>query len=947
MGRKPNPVISEYYERGEKIDDKSNRYHHTCKSCGEQFPRGRIDSLNIHLLQKCPAIPFDERQQVIQRMSEIPNQRGIPNPLATAMKIYGTEVPAPLRQVSSSALETLAEVSRQRLGPGETQTADTSTTKKRKRAPGTNDVEQTEGVVEASHSRPGTAEGPSSNRDDAAAPVAASVEANGNDRLLKSIQQAAGKAAGEDVEHTSLEEETDDVQHTAPVANMGSTRNIAIAASAASDMMHDGSTPPRHGTTAVKAERQGTEAEATAQRHQRLLSTIDPQLRNTLDALFAGGPNAITDESPGRPIQHVKPHVRAKPMQYDTASISLAPLAEQPHARYLNNFSISPNASRPRVRGRFAEGRRKEVQEIRRQGACLRCRMLKKPCSAGMPCATCRSVESARLWKQPCVRAKLADEFDIYSAGAHVVSAFQKLNDLRSQKLLQSTSRIAHATHFADADTPSTEFPIVSVKSPIPSASSGQPVDAQDASHQDVHDEVDTAKPEMLDVDFSGGAKRLDQYFKSIGHTLFEREPSQVMRSTLLIAEDLAHQRYDTLLSRCLDLWIATQVLVDPEMPWRLSYHEKPAEKSPDQLNTSPPPDKVEQQLLEEVAAASLEAPQQPPTSNKSTTPTRSPAIPTTPSPPQSQNVQILQLLAAAEKSASSHSKIIVSELERRLINRHQAVGQQFETLLSAVILLNSIERICWLFNTWPHTIEASHSRLGAATARSKASSDSHDNNTGGATAVVDRGAWPLPTHPTVLLQHAERVAEVVTMLVRFRGIDLAGRFDDSGVLGVLGIVSDVPEAMLVASAHGDVEAKLAEMLVSHNNAQEHGQNVRAPENVQENDKTAEAVWLESVQITKQQLEVARVSGTEWDLRGQAEMERIGCRAWDLKYIADLLWPEGEAPSDGWSRDGQVQHGDTGGEGAGGVEALEAMGHAGGEDAGMEDVEVDSVLGAD
>lgn len=36
MGRKPNQLILEFFERGPKLDDASNRYQHTCKSCGEK-----------------------------------------------------------------------------------------------------------------------------------------------------------------------------------------------------------------------------------------------------------------------------------------------------------------------------------------------------------------------------------------------------------------------------------------------------------------------------------------------------------------------------------------------------------------------------------------------------------------------------------------------------------------------------------------------------------------------------------------------------------------------------------------------------------------------------------------------------------------------------------------------------------------------------------------------
>ena len=50
-----------------------------------------------------------------------------------------------------------------------------------------------------------------------------------------------------------------------------------------------------------------------------------------------------------------------------------------PHRGYTRDFNTSPRPSRPKVRGRFTPSRRKEVQEVRKRGACLRCRMLKKP----------------------------------------------------------------------------------------------------------------------------------------------------------------------------------------------------------------------------------------------------------------------------------------------------------------------------------------------------------------------------------------------------------------------------------------------------------------------------------------------------------------------------------------------------------------------------------------
>ena len=73
MGRKPNQLILEFFTRGPKLEDSSNRYQHTCKACGEKFPKGRIDSLTNHLVKKCQAIPLRDRQRVLLRLHELPD----------------------------------------------------------------------------------------------------------------------------------------------------------------------------------------------------------------------------------------------------------------------------------------------------------------------------------------------------------------------------------------------------------------------------------------------------------------------------------------------------------------------------------------------------------------------------------------------------------------------------------------------------------------------------------------------------------------------------------------------------------------------------------------------------------------------------------------------------------------------------------------------------------
>jgi hypothetical protein len=58
------------------------------------------------------------------------------------------------------------------------------------------------------------------------------------------------------------------------------------------------------------------------------------------------------------------------------------PIAMNPNTQakgFVNDFGNATKPAKPKVRGRFSAARRKEVQEVRKRGACIRCRMLKKP----------------------------------------------------------------------------------------------------------------------------------------------------------------------------------------------------------------------------------------------------------------------------------------------------------------------------------------------------------------------------------------------------------------------------------------------------------------------------------------------------------------------------------------------------------------------------------------
>ncbi|KAL8704374.1 MAG: hypothetical protein Q9201_002443 [Fulgogasparrea decipioides] len=67
MGRKPNQLILEYFDRGARLNDNSNRYEQRCKACGEQFPKGRVETLTAHIEFKCPTIRRDDRARFLSQ----------------------------------------------------------------------------------------------------------------------------------------------------------------------------------------------------------------------------------------------------------------------------------------------------------------------------------------------------------------------------------------------------------------------------------------------------------------------------------------------------------------------------------------------------------------------------------------------------------------------------------------------------------------------------------------------------------------------------------------------------------------------------------------------------------------------------------------------------------------------------------------------------------------
>lgn len=627
MGRKPNQLILEFFERGAKLEDSSNRYQHTCRSCGEKFPKGRIDSLTNHLVKKCPAISLRDRQKALLQLNDLPDINDARN------QVNQASVELPAGNQRWTALETLAEVSRQI----DLSEKHDDRTQHNNSAPPR--VEEPPRMDRFELQEQWTPDNP---------PLSYEARVQRDKKLLS--QKIAPRR------------ESESAVPPADITN-NNTNEIPVTVS-----------PPQAPINMASA----TELEATATEASRFTSMVDPQLFNEglpqeLSQSLVSDINSLKDATfdgqylPQRGVDQPQPtwpmldgsggnmypdpepfesHVEQPKIQQQPFQRPLAINTGGMTTEFSAEFGNGTRSNKPKVRGRFTPDRRKEVQAVRKRGACIRCRMLKKPCSGETPCATCRNVESARLWKQPCMRTRLADELDMYSAGLHAVLAYHEVNAIKSRLNFQPSANRIEASHYPETEI-FANF----------SAQEGQDIPSEKNIDPILGLTLDFTGESLrvLDNDTDDLTLKIENYVERMAPTFFEKEPSHFMNVTLALAMQLSIEKEDTLLKRALELWGTVHILVDHELKWSIS------ERSP---------------LVEETMT-------------------------TTPIESQTTTYQLLcmQLAAAVEKKAAQTSKAVLNDLERRLLQRTST--SSFETFLVAIILLNCVEKSTWLFKSW------------------------------------------------------------------------------------------------------------------------------------------------------------------------------------------------------------------------------------------------------
>ncbi|KAL9580797.1 MAG: hypothetical protein Q9212_004276 [Teloschistes hypoglaucus] len=330
MGRKPNQLVLEYFDRGARLTDNSNRYEQRCKACGENFPKGRTESLVIHIELKCPAI-----------------RRENPTPTRLQTQAYSTppstadgegSVQGSIGHVDnnndSTGLHTLLPVSTRRSLTGLEALAEASRQLTR---PVTQDAElpipshYIDPHLENAHSD--LDNGPRTD-DHYHAYYAAATEAPGPTSHLTLPKLSAG---------------FNDSRDSATLSK------IAASASNLEAMMPQDQTTQRVDEPWNSSQESAFQPEAASELQMGRLGNIR----------LAAMPATDQPQAPGS----------------DSSSNSPALQQDSSHANRSRNPSRALAKSQGRnqkIRGKFTDSRRQEVQNIRKKGACIRCRMLRK-----------------------------------------------------------------------------------------------------------------------------------------------------------------------------------------------------------------------------------------------------------------------------------------------------------------------------------------------------------------------------------------------------------------------------------------------------------------------------------------------------------------------------------------------------------------------------------------
>ncbi|RAL66307.1 hypothetical protein DID88_005977 [Monilinia fructigena] len=499
MGRKPDPLILQHFQRGAKLNDSSNRYQHTCRACGEKFPKGRREGLVKHF-NKCPAVNETERARLVLEFNLPQQAQTQTNGMQSGSRQASIRGERPPFQ-GMTALETLAEVSRVRMAESEPRLHNGSSQHGDNQLPMSLDNEL-ELQEQYTLDNPPMSYESRSQRDK----KGINQKAHGNELGLGRSQSAsphsmAATAAAAarfipSMVDPQLLDEDAAAQEKLSDDKLG--RQL-VEATAMGDRLFNGSPEGGQNSWMMDVSMPTSQsAAAQAMQVQDQMAHMG-QMGQMIYSEHSHTENTFNNPQSQSPKNHQR--------------IAMNPMTTEFSAEYGNG----QKATKPKVRGKFNENRRKEVSDIRKIGSCIRCRMLKKPCTAGDPCETCKGVLAAKG-----------------SATFHPSACLIEVSHFPATTIFASFSCL----EANDIETGLTSY--------------------------------------ILDTDNDDLATKLEAYAKRMMPIFIDNEPSHFIRTALQTALNISiHQpdksNKEDLMCCALELWTIVHIFVDSEIRWEMS----------------------------------------------------------------------------------------------------------------------------------------------------------------------------------------------------------------------------------------------------------------------------------------------------------------------------------------------------------------------------------------
>lgn len=410
MGRKPNTLITEFFHRGEKLPDSSNRYEHTCKLCGEKFLKGRPDTLINHITKICPAISTADRDRVAylsgaaanryRDKGAVRNSQPAPssNTAAVGDQARGKRAANFQNGPSLNGLNVLAEASR--------------------RVGASNEGHIQDRILELS----------AAERDMVVDPALENSSKFSLGMITATYTMSLDPCANTSILEAELHAQF--IHTSSPTAPFFSTSSVNATSPLPMPAVHSllpVDTHPDHHSSqlsliAASANEMVTDdpsssLESAAICHQKSDAWQLPPQTAPPQATIGLSPTIELPTADEMMIQnHIPAELSMPPASNERPGTYLRPLTTNPEVQQSNSdffCEVVDTKKSNKKRSTFSEERRKEVRVVRKMGACLRCRMLKKTVSeylnrnsltcnyAILTCVTMSVLSWNTLWPVP------------------------------------------------------------------------------------------------------------------------------------------------------------------------------------------------------------------------------------------------------------------------------------------------------------------------------------------------------------------------------------------------------------------------------------------------------------------------------------------------------------------------------------------------------------------